>query len=495
VRVLPSRIPIHLALLLAIPAGLWAVEFPGHVNALMATPQSREFIWINPANLNLADDSTGVEAGYAYAAGTNAFSALLHLPHGISAGFGHAQDYLNGGQSNVVYGRLGDIGDPYTSSTQDEPAFLAMALAKRGFGSERWLSGLSLGLATRRYAFSGVLIQPTGSEIGSHGTFWSLDGGLAWDLPPWEGLGKLHLGVYALQISTASSADRLIGTQWQWWDQSGIWDVEANLILSNPGKSDPINPHTPEPDTSFPAHRVALSFHLGIFDFGGQVLPARQLAAGPMVRLNIPTHTVLRNLSLEAGAYFWSKEGSAQSTGNLGIRATFHAPRAPGDHETYAEYRKQKPAGAIASASVPVDTSVAPPEILDQASWEKRRTWYQDQKIGVWRGTVWPYVNTFGFYTTFFVPAGTSCLAVGDYLPGFVLLGGWAAIFTYNTFGNGSTEKRAAVYALGQIGFKLTDLVLSQVYVHKYNRSLRERLRITALPMPGGLAYLASLDF
>src|SRR5437660_1487750 len=46
-----------------------------------------------------------------------------------------------------------------------------------------------------------------------------------------------------------------------------------------------------------------------------------RLAAGPLLRMNIPTHTQLRRLSLEAGGYFWSNGSSVQAMGNLGIRS------------------------------------------------------------------------------------------------------------------------------------------------------------------------------
>jgi hypothetical protein len=144
---------------------------------------------------------------------------------------------------------------------------------------------------------------------------------------------------------------------------------------------------------------------------------------------------------------------------------------------------------------VPADTGVAPANVLNQDDWEKRRAWYQDNKIGAWRGVVWPYVNTFGVVTTLFFPAGTSCLGVGDFGPGFALMGGWAALLAYNIVGDGSVEARGTVYVVGQIGMKLTDLVLSQVFVHKYNRNLRERLRIAALPQPKGSVFLVGVDF
>ena len=163
----------------------------------MATPQDREFIWINPSNLNLAGDSTGLDAGYAAGNGTGAFSALLHLPFGISAGFGNAQ---------------ADFADPneyYDSPYQDRPSFTALALSKRGFGSEPRLAGLPPGLATRSYSNSEY--QANGDSYIKHQTIRSLDFGLGWDLPrgkEWEDCTSAHTRCRPLRHSAriASSA-------------------------------------------------------------------------------------------------------------------------------------------------------------------------------------------------------------------------------------------------------------------------------------------------
>lgn len=185
------------------------------------------------------------------------------------------------------------------------------------------------------------------------------------------------------------------------------------------------------------SNRLGLTFHVGWFDFGGQVALGETLPAGPTLALSIPTRTRMRSIRLEAGSYFWSYERYAKAQLDVSLRATFQTKR--DGARTYAEYRARLPATAAPAAPPPdADTGVAPERVLDEATWEQREALYRERKIGVWRGVVWPYANTFGFFTTLLIPAGTSCLGVGEYGPGFALLGGWSALVGYTLFAEGA---------------------------------------------------------
>lgn len=470
----PSIFALFAALLPACPALHAAADIIGNLEAVRVTPQDREYVWVNPANLSAAGDSSGLEAGFSGMGHEGAYAALAHFPLGFSAGFGL-------GTASVEQARWND----------DPAIFMAFALAKRGFGASPWLSGLSLGLDTRRITLDEYDARYGEGEIRTH---WALDGGMAWDLPPWGGWGRLQVGFYALQTRARSGAERLLGSQWQWRDESGLWDAEVNYILM--GDSRPARENSPywfgyDAD---PTGRLALAFHVGWFDLAGQALLGDALAAGPAVRLNIPTRTRLRRVSLEASGYAWNGSAAPRMEASFGLRATFLAGRRE-PARTYGEYRSRMPPGSEAAPPPPADTGVAPVAILDQATWEQREALYQDGKIGVWRGIVWPYANTFGYLTTFLIPSGTSCLGVGDFGPGFALMGAWAALAAYATIGDASPEMRGTFYGVGQIGLKLTDLVLSQIHVRRYNRDLRRRLKLAVMPGPGGASLAAGLTF
>lgn len=446
---------------------------PGRESAILADPGGSGHTWINPARI--ADSGVGFDAGYAAAGNVSALRSVLHLKGSYAIGYELA-----------AYARP-DI--HYTRSGETEK-FQTLSFAKRGFGAGSWSKGLRLG-ASLRYA--GQVYGSTGYDGygNTDENVWALDAGMSLDVPLPEYQGRLTLGAYALQATTGLLGPRQLGFQANWLDPSGWLRVDGAVDAYNPRNRREWR-YFMARESGIPNMRLAAAGLFSRAEIGAAMLPAYDMF-GPTLKVKFHSWSILRDLGF--GAEFLldpSDGGGSVMTGHLEAKFRFKADTALA--RDYERYRRRRPGPINPPApAVSPEDSAAP--ALDEDHWNRNWALYREDKIGAWHGVVWPYVNTFGVYTTIYIPAGTSSLSVGNYTPGFVLLGCWAATAAVATFyPDEDSDAPLAIYVIGQIGLKLVDWALARRFVKAHNRELRRKYRLGAAPVLQGPAQGALLS-
>lgn len=489
-----------------------AADLPGHESALLAFLEDKRMAWVNPARISTPGEA-GMDLGYSLTSPVQEYLVRLHFP----LGFGFAYE-----GSGVDWPLEYSSGD-FSSFNATSNYFHTIALAKAGFGPSPWLTGLNLGLATR-YFYS---IKPgsfSGNE-GEAGNIWSLEGGMAWTLPGMVPWGDLTLGLFTLQTSSRLAVDRMEGVQARWMDASGLWDLSGNFILDYPRYRPEMDPYLPL-QSRHGTHSLGLTLHKGRWDLGAVGFPTYRIA-GAKVRWKIETRSLLRRFSLGLEAYGGGAMAYRQMgiyAGGISFEGDFRTPKDEAVVRSYADYRRNRaeatpgrapeqesadPATAAARGIAPdpahLDPAIPGPgvqdpnghEPLSEEQWRRNMADYERERIGTFRGVVWPYLNTFGYFTTYIVPAGTSSLAVGETVPGFTMLLIWCGLFAGLTLDAEDFGPLAMTYVVGQPALKLVDLYLARRHVNGHNRALKEKYRLTMQPQPrlDGAGALVVLDF
>jgi hypothetical protein len=488
---MPAFRVLALAALLPASAALAAAVLPGNDVAVITGLEDKRFIWVNPARL-AAEDSADLRFGYAGFARNGSLYTHFDLPAGFAAAWEIGKTYQ---PDNFRY----DVGYDYSYYYQRETSFYSFALAKQGFASGGFLSQVSLGLNSRYFQYIGPQTNDFGGTGSNINKAWSLDGGVVSDVPLGSLYGDLTLGLYSLQITSALFLHRFTGLQGRWADASGRWGLSGNIALVDPEGYRELPPAWTASE-HIPASRIALDFTAGNWSFEGQALPAFGVA-GLGFGWHWPLRTILWDVGLNVGMLSAIDHVSPVMTGRL--EAAFRGPRGAGMARTYSGYRRRtlpdRPADSLAAR----DTATLPPVTdvgrLSEADWNRNWALYQEDRIGFWRGTAWPYVNTFGWFTTFIIPAGTSCMAVNEYIPGAVMFAGSIGLWVYMNSAvddSAEEERRFAIFALGQAGLKLTDFLWARYSVKHYNAGLRKKYRLALAPDPrGGAALMARAEF
>jgi hypothetical protein len=444
---------------------------PGRESAILEDPGGSGHTWINPARI--ADSGTGFDIGYRASGNVGGIRSVFHVPGSIAFGYEFAtlsSSYRNNSESPGADG------------------FHVLSFAKRGFGSGPWMEGLRLGFSLRyaNHVQSYDRYQESGENV------WALDAGLGLDLPLPEHLGRLGLGAYALQATTGMLGPRQAGFQAKWLDASGWLRVDGAVDAYEPRYRREWLLFV-ERNASAPNMRFAAAGVFPYAELGAATLPAYGMF-GPTLEVKIHSWGILRDLGL--GMQFLlngADGGGSVMTGHLEAKIRFKSDTALA--RDYDRYRRGHP-GPIAPPAAPLAASAedSASPALDEDQWNRNWALYREDRIGPWQGVVWPYVNTFGVYTTIYIPAGTNCLSVGCYAPGFVLLGGWAAIAAVAVmYPDEDSDAPMAIYVIGQVGLKLVDWALARRFVKAHNRELRRKYRLGAAPVFRGSAQGALL--
>ncbi len=469
------KIPIPFFLFLALSghggSDAWGEAIPGRESAILADLDGSGHTWINPARI--ADSGKGFDVGYAASGNIGGIRTVAQVPGSVAFGYEYA---------SLATPRY------YYSQSEESDGFHILSLAKRGFGTGPWMEGLRLGVSLR-YANRVHSFSRYGDYEGMLHDMWALDAGLGLDVPLPEYQGRLSLGAYALQAATGMLGPRHLGFQAKWLDPSGWLRLDGSVDAYNPRYRQEWNSYE-ERNSSVPNARLAAAVLFTHAELGAAVLPSYGLY-GPTLDVKFRSWSILRDLGFGFGLLVNPTVGGGSVfTGHLEAKIRFKSDTALA--RDYDRYRRIHP-GPIAPPAVAVVDSASP--ALDEDQWNRNWALYQEDKIGAWQGVVWPYVNTFGLYTTLYIPAGTNCLAVGRYAPGFALLGGWVAVGALATFyPDEDSNAPGVIFVLGEAGLKLVDWALARRFVKAHNRELRRKYRLGAAPVFQGSAQGAQLS-
>jgi hypothetical protein len=435
-----------------------ATALPGSESAILTDLDESSLSWINPSRI--VDSGNGFDFKMAAASGAKGMQGLLHFPAQVALGIEYAI-----------------IDSPYPwYSQKGENSFLVFSLAKGGFGKGP-LENLRLGISARRYNEYNDLNDPRSFENPDE-EVWAMDGGASWDLPIVESYGSFKLGLYSLQTLRGSPGSRQTGLQLRWLLPDSKWRFDGNLILNYPGSRQEW-PYYWVRNRNLPDTRLAMTYLFKHVDMGAMWLPAYNLG-GMTLDVHFQPFEFLPVISFGTdivtgpGPYKWST-----LTIHLDAKIRFVSdPEVPKDLQQSNRTRNMNPKHIVP------DSSEFP--ALDSATWARNWALYQDEKIGMWRGTVWPYLNTFGMITSLYSPVGTTCLSVGAYKPGSFLMAGWATSLLAILFSDLTGEEKLMGWFIIQGAGKMTDFLLGRHHVLKHNRALLEKYHLTLLPQRRG---------
>ena len=312
------------------------------------------------------------------------------------------------------------------------------------------------------------------------------------DIPLPDDLGRFTLGAYALQATTGMLGQRQAGFQAKWLDPSGWFRVTGDFDAYNPRYRREWSPFV-ERQSGTPNMRLAAAVLIIHAEFGAATLPAYGMT-GPTLEVKFPSWGFLRDLGFGVEYLLNPTDGGGSVlAGHLEARIRSKSDTIPSrDYSRNRRGRRGYPGPTAGPGAFAEDSATL---AQDVALWNRNRALYRENRIGAWRGLVWPYVNTFGVYTTIYIPAGTSCLSVGCKTAGLVLLGGWAAtIAAASLYPDLDSKERMKTYFIGQIGLKLVDWALARHFVKAHNRELRRKYRLGAAPVFQGSAQGAGLS-
>lgn len=442
---------------------------PGRQIAAYTNIDDNGPIWVNPANT--VDSSTGIELGAHSFGNVGGYRAILNLPGNLAIGYEYGEVALK------------NWGYPY----QFHNNFQVLSLARKGFGSEGWIDKLRLGISIR-YAQNLLVDNYFVENSFNYENVWAIDAGLSQDIPLPKFLGQLTVGSYFLQASNLIFGPHQLGLQMKWLNYSNYLRIDGNLTAFNPMRRQEFDFWSKNPSTFAPESRISATTILPIADIGISYLPVYNLYV-PSLELKIPSWSYLQELRVGFYSALPLEHYAFVGILNMNVKLRFNngEKREP-DSTRYLQEREKRVQDyhqyllehSVKASATKSDSSSI---ILDETKWNAI-TDYNNERIGVWRGVVWPYVNTFGIYTTLFSPAGTSSLAVGNYNQGLLLLGGVATGFGL-TFLSYSIEEQKfldSIFSLN-IVLKIVDWALARRFVKAHNRQLRLKYNITAFPI------------